>query len=69
MIGGAGAFALPVRSVEGFAEAIRRKLVLEVSGYPPGQIVPASADTPADCLAGEKARKIYTDRYYPGLDN
>lgn len=32
VIGGPGAFAIPVRSKEGFAEAIRMKLVLEIAG-------------------------------------
>jgi len=32
VIGGPGSFAIPVRSKEGFADAIRMKLVLEIAG-------------------------------------
>lgn len=35
VIGGPGAFAIPVRSKEGFADAIRMKLVLEIAGLAP----------------------------------
>ena len=43
VIGGPGAFAIPVNSLEGFADAIRMKLVLEIAGLtpnPPG-VMPA----------------------------
>jgi hypothetical protein len=69
VVGGPGAFVLPVRGVAEFSEAIRRKLILEVAGYPDGKIIPAAASEPADCLAGEKARERYADPYLPGLDN
>jgi len=70
VVGGPGSFVLPVRTVDGFSEAIRRKLILEVAGREPAQIVPATAAAgSADCLAGEKARARYADPYYPGLDN
>ncbi|MDN3721766.1 DUF1194 domain-containing protein [Roseibium salinum] len=32
VIGGPGSFAIPVRSKEGFADAIRMKLVMEIAG-------------------------------------
>ncbi|EEA92371.1 conserved hypothetical protein [Pseudovibrio sp. JE062] len=32
VIGGPGAFSIPVRSKEGFSDAIRMKLVLEIAG-------------------------------------
>lgn len=35
VIGGAGAFSLPAYGFEEFATAIRRKLILEISGEPP----------------------------------
>jgi hypothetical protein len=35
VIGGPGSFAIPVRSQEGFADAIRMKLVLEIGGLVP----------------------------------
>jgi Protein of unknown function (DUF1194) len=66
VIGGPGSFVLPVRRVEEFAEAIRRKLILEVAGAPAANIFAVAA--PSDCLIGEKARERYSDQYYPGLD-
>jgi hypothetical protein len=67
VIGGPGSFVLPVRHKEEFAEAIRRKLVLEVATRPAG-IVRVAAEPPVDCLAGEKARDEHTP-FYPELDN
>jgi Protein of unknown function (DUF1194) len=66
--GGQGAFVLPVRAVSEFATAIRRKLILEVSGAPEAPIVPVAVDRPVDCLVGERARRLTSDRYYPQLD-
>lgn len=62
VIGGFGAFIVPVRTLTGFAAAVRRKLVLEIAGTPP-QIVPAQFGERAprvDCLIGEK---IWMQRY------
>jgi len=39
VIGGAGAFLVPVRDIEAFGEAVRRKLVLEIAGGPPERAV------------------------------
>ncbi len=69
VIGGPGAFVLPINKVEEFEVAIRHKLVLEVAALPAAQIIPVSAEAPVDCLVGEKARDFFTGRYYPGLDN
>jgi hypothetical protein len=58
VIGGFGAFLVVVRSVDQFAEAIRRKLVLEIAGRQP-QVIPAAATASGsriDCLIGEKLR-------------
>lgn len=64
VIGGPGAFMIPVNGWEQFPEAVRRKLVLELAGaaspqwameeaaHPP--IVLAEAGPTIDCLAGEK---------------
>lgn len=64
VIGGPGAFMIPVNGWEQFPEAVRRKLVLELAGatsplwaveeaeHPP--IVLAQAGPTIDCLAGEK---------------
>src|SRR5262245_17085928 len=59
VIGGFGAFLVVVQSADQFAEAIRRKLVLEIAGREP-QIIPAAAvasDERMDCLIGEKLRE------------
>jgi Protein of unknown function (DUF1194) len=70
VIGGPGAFALPVTSVDEFALAIRRKLIQEVAARPAAPaIIPVAARVPVDCLVGEEARKLYADPYLPGLDN
>ncbi len=60
VIGGPGAFALPVRAEAEMADAIRRKLVQEIAGLPPPAI-PAQAGPPADCLIGERIRRLYLD--------
>jgi hypothetical protein len=59
VIGGFGAFIVVVQSADQFAEAIRRKLVLEIAGRAP-EIIRASAvasDQRIDCLIGEKLRQ------------
>lgn len=55
VIGGPGAFMIPVYDWSQFAAAVRRKLVLEIAGLPP-RVIPAQATAPAgyDCLIGEK---------------
>jgi hypothetical protein len=68
VIGGPGAFVLPVHKAGEFAEAIRRKLILEVAARPSPRIIQAAAEESADCLIGEKTRGRFTDQYYPGLD-
>ena len=59
MIGGPGAFVIPVTDPEQLLESIRRKLVLEIAGLP-ARIVPAAVDREAgevDCLIGERLRR------------
>ena len=52
-----------------FATAIRRKLILEVSGdMPPPSVVLAAATGAIDCLKGERDRRLYSDPYFPELD-
>lgn len=66
VIGGPGAFVVSVQEPEDFAMAIRRKLILEVSGrQPPAHFVPVASNT--DCMIGEKLRPGF-DRYFPELD-
>lgn len=58
VIGGAGAFMIPVNAWEQFPEAIRRKLVLELASAPRRDmglpVVYAQATSAYDCLIGEK---------------
>jgi hypothetical protein len=66
VIGGEGAFSLPVTSVDNLAEAIRMKLLRELlsekeSGN--GDVIPAATEPPTDCLAGEKERARRRDQY------
>lgn len=57
--GGPGSFVLPVNGIAEFATAIRRKLILEVSGVPVAPL-PVSAREPLDCSKGER-----DDRFAP----
>lgn len=64
--GGEGSFVLPVRAPGELADAIRRKLILEVSGAMlPVRLVAEAA--PADCLAGERFRARWADPFFPEL--
>ncbi|MDM9625511.1 DUF1194 domain-containing protein [Rhizobium sp. S152] len=62
VIGGPGSFVLPVHKVEDFAVAIRRKLVLEVSGLDPLVKKIAATQAGSDCLIGEKQWQNLFDR-------
>lgn len=62
VIGGPGSFVLPVHKVEDFAVAIRRKLVLEVSGLDPLVRKIAATQAGSDCLIGEKQWQNLFDR-------
>lgn len=55
VIGGPGAFVIPVLDWDQFASAVKRKLVLEIAGLP-DRVTPAQYTPPApyDCLTGEK---------------
>jgi hypothetical protein len=57
VIGGPGAFIVPVREVEEFPSAIRRKLVLEISGTDLPIVPAAATDASYDCMIGEKLRQ------------
>jgi hypothetical protein len=59
VIGGPGAFVVPVRGWDAFADAVRRKLVLEISGLAAAGLRPAQAATAAayDCLIGERVNE------------
>ncbi|MBT9373270.1 DUF1194 domain-containing protein [Rhizobium sp. CSW-27] len=63
VIGGPGAFVLPVHTPEDFATAIRRKLVLEVSGRSPAPTLRRIATPPrTDCMMGELQWQQFLDR-------
>lgn len=68
VIGGPGAFSIPVHKKEEFASAIRQKLLQEIAGRMPPQprVIPAQA-TPrssSDCMIGEKLWQRYMDDRY-----
>ncbi len=70
VIGGPGAFTIPVLDWSGFADAVKKKLVLEISGVPQDpQLIPAQyvgrTDAGYDCLIGEKMWE--ENRRYRGL--
>jgi hypothetical protein len=56
VIGGPGAFVVPIREREKFIEATRTKLVLEIAGrQPEPRVLPASAEAPRiSCTIGEQ---------------
>ena len=56
VIGGPGAFVIPIRQRDQFREAIRTKLVLEVAGRTPeGRVIPAQGRAPRiSCTIGEQ---------------
>lgn len=57
VIGGPSAFMIPVRERDEFAEAIRAKLVLEVSGPPrTPTVMPAQGTERVDCQAAERGQ-------------
>ncbi|WP_375458544.1 DUF1194 domain-containing protein [uncultured Enterovirga sp.] len=58
VIGGAGAFLVPVRERAQFVAAIRTKMVREIADAPaPALVRPAQAETRADCSIGEWLRR------------
>ena len=62
VIGGPGAFMVTVNGTNGFERAIRRKLVLEISGLTPRLMLAAESIQPApqtDCMIGEKRRQLW----------
>lgn len=63
VIGGPGSFVLPVDEWDAFAEAVRRKIVLELAGRQLQQRADALPvhlidDGPVDCTIGERLRGI-----------
>lgn len=63
--GGPGSFVIPVHDWDDFAEAVRRKLVLEIADLLSGpRIIPAQGwdRDPRDCFIGEKIWQERMDR-------
>ncbi len=62
VIGGPGAFVIPIKNREQFKEAIRTKLVLEIATLTPqSRVIPVQAKTPrVSCSIGER---IWRDRW------
>ena len=56
VIGGPGAFMIPIKERDQFREATRTKLVLEIARRePPVRVIPAAASAPrVSCLIGER---------------
>jgi hypothetical protein len=59
VIGGPGAFVVPIREKEKFRDAVRTKLVLEIAQKTPDhRVIPASAQAPrVSCSIGERLRR------------
>jgi hypothetical protein len=53
VIGGQGAFLVPVREAQQFAEAIRTKVIREIAGIP-SLVRKVQAESPTFCVAGDR---------------
>ena len=72
VIGGPGAFMIPVNDWSQFAEAVRRKLVMELAGDwetegedQPGRVIRTQGGTATDCMVGER---MWQDRQRRWMD-
>jgi len=67
VIGGPGAFVVPIKEREKFRDAIRTKLVLEIAGhFSEPRRMPAAADAPRiSCTIGER---MWQQRWGGGMD-
>jgi Protein of unknown function (DUF1194) len=67
VIGGPGAFVVPIRAREKFKEAVRTKLVLEIAGRtPPARVLPTASNAPRiPCTIGER---MWQQRWGDGID-
>ncbi len=63
VIGGPGAFVIPVVGWDQFADAVRRKMVLEIAATGPARLWQAQGRADYDCLVGEKIWERYR-RYW-----
>jgi Protein of unknown function (DUF1194) len=70
VIGGAGAFVIPIKAEAEFQPAIRRKLLLEIAGLTVSPRLMRTQMTPApapriDCMIGEQLWRRYMDGRIP----
>lgn len=66
VIGGTGAFMIPIKEPSEFRTATRRKLLLEIAGLePPARVIRAQATEPADCGVGERQWRRYLQEGVP----
>ena len=67
VIGGTGAFMIPIKERSEFQTATRRKLLLEIAGLePPARLIRVQAPAEAsDCLIGERQWRRYMDGRFP----
>jgi hypothetical protein len=67
VIGGPGAFVIPIKERARFKEATRTKLIQEVAGRRPAErVVPAAANSPRiPCTIGER---LWQQRFGDGID-
>lgn len=66
VIGGPGAFWIAVKDAKEFANAIRRKLLLEIANLTPAKVIRIQGwkrKTRIDCLIGEKKWQEYIEGY------
>jgi Protein of unknown function (DUF1194) len=64
VIGGTGAFMIPIRERFEFKTATRRKLLLEIAGAQPPRLIPVQLREPVsggDCTFGEQQWRRYLD--------
>jgi hypothetical protein len=67
VIGGTGAFMIPIKQRSEFKTATRQKLLLEIAGRePPARLVRVQAsEAGSDCLVGEQQWRRYMDGRFP----
>ena len=67
VIGGEGAFVIPVHDLANFGEAVRMKLTLEIAGTEPApagpRVIPAAAQPTVSCLIGERQWQERMERW------
>ena len=70
VIGGAGAFMIPIKEKGEFLSATRRKLLLEIAGSEPQPRLirvqqSGPSEEPMDCMIGERQWRRYMDGRFP----